>query len=117
MKTGRINERNMGSHRLDGGVKNSKIIKTQQYSNEEIQALECITLCRMILKNGVKLYGSTPKIVEHWVSSGVAKIITLENTCECARLFRPTERRAILVSDKKADIELVMNLLIKLYTL
>jgi len=116
MKNGRINERNTGSHKLDGGAKRVKAVE-ETLTDEQLKAKEAVTLCRMILKDGVKLYDTIPELVQHWIDKGIAKVKEFENTCIPARTYKPFEKRAIINEDKRGDVELVQGLMTSLYKL
>lgn len=117
MKNGRINERNIGKHKLDGGAKRAKLVEEPILTDEQLKAKEAVTLCRMILKDGVKLYDSIPELVQYWLDKGIAKVKEFENTCIPARTYKPFEKRAILNEDKRSDVELVQGLMTSLYKL
>ena len=116
MKNGRINERNTGSHKLDGGAKRAKAVE-ETLTNEQLKAKEAVTLCEMLLKDGVKLYDTIPELVQHWINKDIAKVKEFENTCIPARTYKPFEKRAILNENKRSDVELVQGLMTSLYKL
>ena len=106
MKNGRINERNIGSHKLDGGCKGSKM-QIVEDTEKDI----AIRMIKQLLDKGVKVYENYPEIVNHWLKNGIAEIKEFENTCECARSYKPFEQRAILIESKRSDVELVLGIL------
>lgn len=116
MQKGRINERNTGSHKLDGGAKRAKASK-ESLTDEQLKAKEVVTLCKMILKDGVKLYEHTPELVQHWIDQGIAMVRVFENTCIPARAYKPLERRAILNEKKRSNVELVQGLIVSFFKL
>ena len=117
MKNGRINERNIGNHKLDGGVKRSKAIIELELTEEEYKVKEALTLCKMLLNGGVKVYDSIPDLVQYWIEKGVAELKEIENTCIPARRYKPFETRAILIEERRGDVELVKGLMMSLYGL
>lgn len=117
MKNGRINERNIGSHKLDGGAKRAKSIVQPVLTDEQYQAKEAVYLCKMLLNNGVKLYEQIPNLVQHWLDNDIAELKEFENSCIPARTWKPTETRAILIESKRNDVKLVQELLISFYKL
>lgn len=70
MKNGRINERNTGSHKLDGGAKRAKAVVEPVLTDEQYKAKDAVRLCNMILKEGVRLYENIPELVQHWINNG-----------------------------------------------
>lgn len=110
MKNGRINERNIGNHKLDGGAKRAKLV-IEQLTEEEYKAKEAVRLCKMLLNDGVKVYETIPELVQHWLDKGIAELKEFENTCIPARKFKPFETRAILIEERRSDVELVVKLL------
>ena len=114
MKNGRINERNTGSHKLDGGAKRARAVE-ETLTDEQLKAKEAVTICKRILKDGVKLYDNIPELVQHWIDKGIAKVKEFENSCIPARTYKPFEKRAILNEGKRSDVELVKGLMISLY--
>lgn len=106
MKNGRINERNIGSHKLDGGCKGSKMQVC-----EDTEKDLAIRMIKQLLKDGVKVYETYPEIVNHWLKNGIAEIKEFENTCECARRYKQFEQRAVLIESKRSDVELVLGIL------
>ena len=106
MKNGRINERNIGSYKLDGGCKGSKLQIV-----EDTEKDLAIRMMKQLLDKGVKVYENYPEIVNHWLKNGIAEIKEFENSCECARVLYPTEKRAMLIESKRSDVELVLGIL------
>ena len=96
MKNGRINERNTGSHKLDGGAKRAKAVVEPVLTDEQYKAKEAVWLCKMLLSDGVKVYETIPELVQYWIDKGIAHLKEFENTCIPARKFKPFETRAIL---------------------
>ena len=43
MKNGRINERNIGNHKLDGGSKRAKLVIDPELTEEEYKAKEAVS--------------------------------------------------------------------------
>lgn len=117
MKNGRINERNIGSHKLDGGAKRAKAVVNLFLTEEQYNAKEAVRLCNMILKEGVRLYENVPELVQHWISKGIAEVKEVENPWSYARQFDPTIKVAYLVESHRSDIELVKGLMIGFYKL
>jgi len=115
MKNGRINERNIGSHKLDGGAKRSKAVIEIVLTEEQYKAKEAVRLCNNILKQGVRLYENVPELVQHWISKGIAEVKEIENSWSYARQFDPTIKVAYLVESHRSDIELVKGLMIEFY--
>ena len=116
MKKGRINERNTGSHKLDSGAKRAKASE-ESLTDEQNKVKEALTLCKMILKDGVKLYEHTPELVQHWIDQGIVRVRVFENTCLPARAYKPLERRAILNEENRSDVQLVQGLIVSLFKL
>ena len=106
MKNGRINERNIGCHKLDGGCKGSKMQIVEDTKKDL-----AIRIIKQLLKDGVKVYENYPELVSHWLKNGIAEIKEFENSCEMARSIYPTEKRAILIESKRSDVELVLGIL------
>lgn len=117
MKNGRINERNIGNHKLDGGAKRTKLVIEPELTEEEYKAKEAVRLCKMLLNDGVKVYETIPELVQHWLDKGIAELKEFENTCIPARKFKPFETRAILIEKRRSDVELVKGLMTSLYKL
>lgn len=117
MKNGRINERNTGRHKLDGGAKRAKAIVEPVLTEEQYKAKEAVRLCNMILKEGVRLYENVPELVQHWIYTGVAEVKEIENPWSYAKQFNPTIKVAYLVESHRSDIELVKGLMIGFYNL
>lgn len=117
MQNGRINERNIGSTKLDGGVKRSKLQPVTILSDIEEEAYNSLRLCNMILSNGIKIYDTTPELVKQWIRNGIAEIKEFKNTNEVTKMYYPIEKRAILNESKRSDIELCKKLLIEFYPL
>ena len=116
MKYGRINERNIGIHKLDGGAKRAKaVVEPVFFTEEQYKANEAVRLCNMILKEGVRLYENVPELVLHWISKGIAEVKEIENPWSYARHFDPTIKVAYLVESHRSDIELVKGLMIGFY--
>jgi hypothetical protein len=115
MKNGRINERNIGSVKLDGGIKRSKLQPVTILSDIEEEAYNSLILCNMILNKGIKIYDTTPELVKQWIRNGIAEIKEFKNTNEVTKKFFPIEKRAILIESKRSDIELCKNLIIEFY--
>lgn len=115
MKNGRINERNIGSVKLDGGIKRSKSIPAVILSDIEEEAYNSLRLCNMILDKGIKIYDTTPELVKQWVKNGIVEIKEFRNTNEVTKMYYPIEKRAILIESKRSDIELCKRLLIEFY--
>ena len=115
MKNGRINERNIGSVKLDGGIKRSKSIPVVILSDIEEEAYNSLRLCNMILDKGIKIYNTTPELVKQWIENGIVEIKEFKNTNEVTKMYYPTEKRAILIESKRSDIELCKNLIIEFY--
>ena len=117
MKNGRINERNIGNHKLDGGAKRAKIVVEPELTDEQYKATETVTLCRMLLSGTLKVYENIPELVQHWIDKGIAELKEFENTCIPARKFKPFETRVILNEERRSDVELVKGLMTSLYKL
>ena len=117
MKNGRINERNIGNHKLDGGAKRAKVVIEPELTEEEYKAKEAVRLCKLLLNDGVKVYETIPELVQHWLDKGIAELKEFENTCIPARKFKPFETRAILIEERRSDVELVKGLMTSLYKL
>jgi hypothetical protein len=115
MKNGRINERNTGSHKLDGGAKRAKAVVEPVLTDEQYKAKEAVRLCNMILKEGVRLYENIPELVQHWIDKGIVEVKEIENPWSYARQFDPTIKVAYLVEILRSDIELVKSLMIGFY--
>lgn len=69
----------------------------------------------MLLNEGVKVYETIPELVQHWLDKGIAELKEFENTCIPARKFKPFEKRAILIEERRSDVELVKGLMTSLY--
>ena len=65
MKNGRINERNSGVTKLDGGAKRCKNEKMPYYTDEQYVAAESVNLCDMVLRNGYQLFDNNPDLINH----------------------------------------------------
>ena len=115
MKNGRINERNTGTVKLDGGVKRSKSTSFINLTDVEVQACEALRLCNMILDKGIKIYDTTPELVQQWIENGIAEIKEFENTNEVTKMYFPVEKRAILIESKRSDVEFCKKLIIEFY--
>ena len=115
MKNGRINERNIGDHKIDGGVKRIKVALEPILTDEQYEAKEAVRLCNMILKDGIRLYENIPELVAHWISKGIAEVKEIENPWSYARQINPTVKIAVLNEAYVSDILLVKELLIKFY--
>ena len=116
MKNGRLNERNFGSHKLNGGAKRVKAIE-ETLTDEQLKAKEAVTLCRMLLSGTLKVYENIPELVQHWIDKGIVELKEFENSCIPARAFKPFETRVILNEERRSDIELVKGLMTSLYKL
>ena len=117
MKNGRINERNIGSHKLDGGAKRANAVVEPVLTEDQYKAKEAVRLCKMILKEGVRLYENVPELVQHWISKGIAEVKEVENTWSYARQFDHTIKVAYLVENHRSDIEQIKKLLIHFYNI
>lgn len=117
MKNGRINERNIGSHKLDGGAKRAKVISEPVLTEEQYKAKDAVRLCNMILTEGIRLYENIPELVQHWINKGIAEVKEIENPWGYARQFDPTVKVAFLVEAYRNDVTLVKGLLINFYKL
>jgi len=115
MKNGRINERNTGSTKLDGGVKRSKLQPVTILSNIEEEAYNSLRLCNMILNKGIKIYDTTPELVKQWITNGIAEIKEFANTNEVTKMYFPVEKRAILIESKRSEVEFCKKLIIEFY--
>lgn len=115
MKNGRINERNIGYTKLDGGAKRTKAISESVLTDEQYNAKETVRLCNMILGNGIRLYENIPELVNHWITNGIVEIKEIENPWSYARQITPTVKIASLNEKHRSDIMLVKNLLIQFY--
>jgi len=114
MKNGRINERNIGNCKLDGGVKRAKVVVKPELTEEEYKVKEAVKLFKMLLKEGIRLYENVPDLVQHWINKGIAEVREIENPLSYARQFDPTIKVAYLVESHRSDIELVKDLMISL---
>ena len=81
MKNGRINERNIGNHKLDGGAKRTKIFVECELTEEEYKAQEVLRLCKMLLNDGVKIYETIPELVQHWLDIVIIPLLKLFKNC------------------------------------
>jgi len=117
MKNGRINERNIGSHKLDGGAKRAKVVVKPELTEEEYKAKEAVKLCKMLLNDGVKIYETIPELVQYCLDKGIVELKEFENSCIPARKFKPFETRAILIEERRSDVELVKELMTLFYKL
>jgi len=117
MKNGRINERNIGDHKLDGGAKRIKAISEPTLTDEQYEAKEAIRLCNMILKDGIRLYENIPELVQHWINNKIVCIKEIENPWSYARQINPTVKMAYLNENFRPSVELVKSLLISFYKL
>ena len=117
MKNGRINERNIGSHKLDGGAKRAKAVVEPILTDEQYKANEAVTLCRMLLSGTLKVYENIPELVQHWIDKGIVELKEFENSYIPARIFKPFETRVILNEERRSDVELVSGLMKKVYKL
>ena len=115
MENGRINERNIGSIKLDGGIKRSKPQSFVKLSDIEVEACNSLRLCNMVLNKGVKLYDDIPNLIQQWIRNGIVEIKEFENTNEVTKMYYPIEKKAILIESKRSDIELCKKLLIEFY--
>ena len=91
------------------------VVVKPELTEEEHKAKEAVKLCKMLLNDGVKVYETMPELVQHWLDKGIAELKEFENTCIPARTFKPFETRAILIEERRSDIELVKDLIINLY--
>ena len=114
MKNGRINERNIGNCKLDGGVKRAKVVVKHELTEDEYKLKDAIRLYKMLLKEGVRLYENVPDLVQHWINKGIAEVREIENPWSYARQFDPTVKVAYLVESYRSDVELVKDLMISL---
>ena len=103
MKNGRINERNIGNCKLDGGAKRAKVVVEPILTDEQYKAKDAVRLCKMLLKEGVRLYENVPDLVQHWINKGIAEVREIENI-----------KVAYLVESYRSDVELVKDLMISL---
>lgn len=117
MKNGRINERNVGSTKLDGGVKRAKVIVEPILTDEQIMAHDVVKVCNLILTGGIRLYESVPGLVQHWIDKGIAEVKEIENPWNYARQINPTIKMVYLVEKHRSDIEVVKGLMISIYKL
>lgn len=117
MRNGRINERNIGNHKLDGQLKRVKVIAEPILTEEQYKIKDTVRLCNMILKEGIRLYENVPELVKHWINNGIVKVKEVENPWSYARILNPTIKVAYLVESHRTDIELVKCLMIHLYKL
>lgn len=117
MKNGRINERNTGSHKLDGGAKRAKSTVEPILTDEQYKAQEAVKLCNSILKYSIRLYENVPELVKHWINKGIVEVKEIENPWSYARQFEPTVKMVYLVEKHRSDIELVKGLLIHFHKL
>lgn len=115
MENGKINERNIGSHKLDGGAKRVKAVAKPILTDEEYKAKKVVHYCNMILKEGIRIYENVPDLVQHWINKGIAEVKEIENPWSYARQFYPTIKVAYLVESYRSDIELVKSLIIGFY--
>ena len=115
MKNGRINERNIGNHKLDGSAKRVKLVSEPVLTDEQYEAKEAVRLCNMLLKGGVRLYENVPELVQHWINKGIAEVREIENPWSYARQINPTVKVAYLVENYWYDIELVKGLLVQFH--
>jgi hypothetical protein len=115
MKNGRINEKNTGSHKLDGGAKRAKVAIEPVLTDEQYKAKDTVRLCNMILKEGIRLYENVPELVQHWINKGIVEIKEIENPWSYARQFTPIIQVAFLIESHRSDIEVVINLMIHFY--
>jgi len=115
MKNGRINERNIGSHKLDGGAKRVKAVEESILTDEQLKAKDAVRLCNRILTDGIKLYENIPELVQHWINKGIVEVKEIENPWSYGRLIHPTIKMAYLVEINRKDIELVKGLMTSLY--
>ena len=117
MKKGRINERNLGKHKLDGGAKNTKrtVISDDHLTEDQRKIKEAILYCEKILKDGIKLYDTTPKLVQFWIDNGTVIVRKVENSYAPIRPYKPFEKRAFLNEAKRSDVELVYGLLLHVF--
>ena len=117
MKNGRINERNIGDHKIDGGVKRIKVALEPILTDEQYEAKEAVRLCNMILKEGIRLYENIPELVQHWINNKIVNVKEVENPWSYARQINPTIKMAYLNESFRPSIELVKSLLIAFYKL
>lgn len=117
MKYGRINERNIGKHKLDGGAKRAKLVEEPILTDEQLKAKDAVRLCNRILTDGIKLYENIPELVQHWINKGIVEVKEIENPWSYGRLIHPTIKMAYLVESNRKDIELVKGLLIECHKL
>jgi hypothetical protein len=117
MNYGRINERNIGNHKLDGGAKRAKAIIEPILTDEQYRAKEAVRLCNMILNGGIKIYETIPELVQHWLRNSIVELKEFENSCAPARSYKPFETRAILIEKHRSSVEFVKGLLISFHKL
>lgn len=117
MKIGRINERNTGDTKLNGGAKRVKMVSDPVLTDEQYEAKEAVRYCNMILKDGIRLYENIPILVQHWINKGIAEVREIENPWSYARQINPTVRVAYLIENHRSDVKLVRGLLIQFYKL
>ena len=96
MKNGRINERNIGDHKLDGGAKRIKVVSEPVLTDEQYKAKEAVRLCNMILRDGIRLYENIPELVQHWINNKIVNVKEVENPWSYARQINPTIKMAYL---------------------
>ena len=119
MKNGRVNERNIGNHKLDGGAKTPKTPKAicETNTDEYYRAKESVRLCNMILKDGIRIYDNIPVLVLHWINKGIAQVKEIENPWTYGRKINATIKIAYLNKNHRKEIELVKDLLTTYYKL
>jgi hypothetical protein len=117
MRNGRINERNTGLHKLDGGAKRSKPETMSVLTEEQCRAKDAVHYCNMLLSDGVRLHDNIPELVSHWITKGIAVIKEVQNPWSYARQFNPTVKIASLNESRRADVELVRDILIQFHKL
>ena len=115
MNYGRINERNTGRHKLDGGCKRAKAVQEPELTDLQIKAKEAVMYCNRILNDGIKLHDNVPELVQHWINNGIVEVKEIENPWGYARLVFPTIKMAYLIESHRKDIELIKGLLIECY--
>lgn len=110
MKNGRINERNMGSHKLDGGAKNAKCIKPK-YTEEQYDLIYNIRLCEQLLTSKVQILDNQLDVMKFVILNGFVEILEIENTT-ITKSIRPILKYAILKDEFISNMNDIKNSLI-----
>lgn len=122
MRNGRINERNIGHSRLDGGAKGAKYCEPKQLNEEEKLEkkarliLECMNT--LLSDKGIKLHKDYPcDIIQHWIDNNIVIVKDIENPNKMQSIISPIVTMAFLNEEKKNDLLFVKMVICETYNL